>query len=155
MSTSDTRGRDQDSPIKLRIPLSTWPSASQSMKERKEGGKGTSLVVQWLRGQASSAGGVGLIPGWGTRIMHAQCCSPQNKIKQQYGWGGNFLKKEGEKKKKGGKRTEEGRKRAGGRVTTEVLVKDKSEEAAVGSIGSLSWKERCFPGRTVTTGPIR
>ena len=99
MSTSDTRGRDQDSPIKLRIPLSTWPSASQRMKERKEGGKGTSLVVQWLRGQASSAGGVGLIPGWGTRIMHAQCCSPQNKIKQQYGVG-NFLKKEGEKKRK-------------------------------------------------------
>ena len=99
MSTSDTRGRDQDSPIKLRIPLSTWPSASQRMKGRKEGGKGTSLVVQWLRGQASSAGDVGLIPGWGTRIMHAQCCSPQNKIKQQYGVG-NFLKKEGEKKRK-------------------------------------------------------
>lgn len=38
---------------------------------------------------------------------------------------------------------------------TEVLGKDgRSEEAAVGSIGSLSWKERCFPGRTVTTGAI-
>ena len=35
-------------------------------------------------------------------------------------------------------------------MTTEVLVKDKSEETAVGSIGSLSWKERCFPGRTVS-----
>ena len=99
MSMSDTRGRDQDSPIKLRIPLSTWPSASQSMKGRKEGGKGTSLVVQWLRRQASSAGGVGLIPGWGTRIMHAQCCCPQNKIKQQYG-GGGLLKKGREKKRK-------------------------------------------------------
>ena len=61
----------------------------------------------------------------------------------------NFLKKEG------GKRTEEGRKRERGRVS-EVLGKDgRSEEAAVGSIGSLSWKERCFPGRTVTTGAIR
>ena len=63
--------------------------------------------------------------------------------------GGTFKKRKG-KKKKGGKRTEEGRERSGGRVTTEVLVKDKSEEAAVGSIGSLSWKERCFPGRTVS-----
>ena len=32
---------------------------------------GTSLAVQWLRLHASTAGGVGLIPCWGTRILHA------------------------------------------------------------------------------------
>ena len=37
---------------------------------------GTSLVVLWLRLCASNAGGVGSIPGWGTKIpnaMHAWC----------------------------------------------------------------------------------
>ena len=32
---------------------------------------GTSLVVQWLRLPASTAGGMGLIPGQGTKIPHA------------------------------------------------------------------------------------
>ena len=32
---------------------------------------GTSLAVQWLRLRAPSAGGMGLIPGWGTKIPHA------------------------------------------------------------------------------------
>ena len=33
---------------------------------------GTSLVVQWLRLQASNAGGhTDLIPGWGTKIPYA------------------------------------------------------------------------------------
>ena len=31
---------------------------------------GTSLVVQWVRLHASSAGGAGLIPGWGPKIPH-------------------------------------------------------------------------------------
>ena len=31
----------------------------------------TSLVVQWLKLFTSNAGGVGLIPGWGTKIAHA------------------------------------------------------------------------------------
>ena len=31
----------------------------------------TSLVVQCLRLHASTAGGPGLIPGWGTKILHA------------------------------------------------------------------------------------
>ena len=31
----------------------------------------TSLMVQWLRLHASKAGGVGSIPGWGTKILHA------------------------------------------------------------------------------------
>ena len=36
--------------------------------------QGTSLVVQWLRLCASHAGGMGLIPGQGTKIMHAVQC---------------------------------------------------------------------------------
>ena len=32
---------------------------------------GTSLAVQWLRLYAPSAGSMGLIPGWGTKIPHA------------------------------------------------------------------------------------
>ena len=32
---------------------------------------GTSLVVQWLRLGASTAGGMGSIPGQGTKIPHA------------------------------------------------------------------------------------
>ena len=32
---------------------------------------GTLLVVQWLRVRASTAAGMGSIPGWGTKILHA------------------------------------------------------------------------------------
>ena len=32
---------------------------------------GTSLTIQWLRLCASNAGGVGSIPGWGAKILHA------------------------------------------------------------------------------------
>ena len=32
---------------------------------------GTSLVDHWLRLQASTAGGPGLIPGWGAKILYA------------------------------------------------------------------------------------
>ena len=31
---------------------------------------GTSLVVQWLRLHALNAGGIGSVPGWGTKILH-------------------------------------------------------------------------------------
>ena len=41
----------------------------------------TSLVVQWLRLHASSARGMGLIPGWGTKIPHAMW--PKN-LKNKY-----------------------------------------------------------------------
>ena len=39
---------------------------------------GTSLVVQWLGLRASTAGGTGLIPGQGTKILHAAW--PKKKI---------------------------------------------------------------------------
>ena len=34
---------------------------------------GTSLVVQWLRLSAFTAGVLGSIPGQGTKILHAMC----------------------------------------------------------------------------------
>ena len=37
----------------------------------QENSLGTSLVVQWLRLQASTIGSMGLIPGQGTKIPHA------------------------------------------------------------------------------------
>ena len=38
---------------------------------------GTSLAVQWLELHASTAGGTGLIPGWGTKILQVEW--PKNK----------------------------------------------------------------------------
>ena len=32
---------------------------------------GTSLAIQWLRLCVSTAGGMGSVPGWGARILHA------------------------------------------------------------------------------------
>ena len=43
---------------------------------------GTSLVVQWLRLRASTAGDAGSIPGWGTKILHAAWCSQKKKKKE-------------------------------------------------------------------------
>ena len=40
---------------------------------------GIFLVVQWLRFHASTAGGMGLIPGQGTNILHALPPKIENK----------------------------------------------------------------------------
>ena len=40
----------------------------------------TSLVVQWLRLHAPNVGDMGLIPGWGTKILHAAWHDTKNKI---------------------------------------------------------------------------
>ena len=42
-----------------------------------ERASGTSLVVQWLRFYATHAGGLGAIPGWGTKISHAAQQGPK------------------------------------------------------------------------------
>ena len=42
---------------------------------------GSSLAVQLLRLCASTAGGVGSIPGRGTKILHAKKCGQKIKIK--------------------------------------------------------------------------
>ena len=41
---------------------------------------GTSLMVQWLRLQAANAGGMGLIPGQGTKIPHAAPSKIKSKL---------------------------------------------------------------------------
>ena len=50
---------------------------------------GTSLVVQWLSLCASTLGGAGLIPGWGTRFPHTNQHSQKKKKKKGHGlWDG-------------------------------------------------------------------
>ena len=39
---------------------------------------GNSLALQWLRLRTSTAGGMGSIPGWGTKILHAAPCGQKN-----------------------------------------------------------------------------
>ena len=51
----------------------------------KEKTLGTSLTVQWLGLRASTAGGVGSIPGWGTRIPHATWCGRRKEKGHLYG----------------------------------------------------------------------
>ena len=43
--------------------------------------RGTSLVVQWLRLCAASAGGTGSVTGWGTKIPHATWHNEKNFFK--------------------------------------------------------------------------
>ena len=43
----------------------------------------TSLAVQWLRLCTSMAGGVGLIPGQGTKTPHAMLCGLKMKKKKK------------------------------------------------------------------------
>ena len=40
---------------------------------------GTSLAVQWLGHFPSIAGGMGSIPGWGTKVPHATQCGKKKK----------------------------------------------------------------------------
>ena len=55
--------------------LATLSPATQTCPTQrflqKQAGRGTSLAVQRLRVQAPNAGGIGLIPGQGTRIPQA------------------------------------------------------------------------------------
>ena len=41
--------------------------------------QGTSLAIQWLGPHATTAGGTGLITGWGTKIPHAPSAATQKK----------------------------------------------------------------------------
>ena len=76
------------------------------MKERvgrkggREGGRekerGTSLVVQWLRLLASTAGDAGLIPGQKTKIPQAGLLSQKKKKEEKERKG----RKEGKKERK-------------------------------------------------------
>ena len=44
---------------------------------------GTSLTVQWLKLHASTSGGAGLIPGQGTKILHAAQRGQKVKIRKK------------------------------------------------------------------------
>ena len=59
--------------IKLFLKVFFPPTVSKDVTENdsKRSLGGTSLAVQWLRFGASTAGGMGSIPGWGTKIPHA------------------------------------------------------------------------------------
>ena len=46
-------------------------SVTREVQIKKKSQSGISLVVQWPRLRAPTAGDVGLIPGWGTKIAHA------------------------------------------------------------------------------------
>ena len=51
-----------------------------------------SLLVQWLRRHTSTSGGMGLIPGQGTKILHATQHGQQNlKQKQEGGLHGDGM----------------------------------------------------------------
>ena len=50
-----------------------------STQKIKNTGIGTSLVVQWLRLRAPTAGGTGSMPGWGTKVSHV-VRPKQNKV---------------------------------------------------------------------------
>ena len=51
----------------------------------------TSLVVEWLRLCPSTAGGMGLVPGRGTKILHATWCSQKKKKKKKIIFSMNTL----------------------------------------------------------------
>ena len=56
-----------------KIPYATRQS-------QKQGGKRTSLLVQWFGLYVSKAGGVDSIPGQGTRILHVHSVEEEKKI---------------------------------------------------------------------------
>ena len=58
----------------------TPPSEAESVKTNEQG---ISPVVQWLRLHASNAGGMGSIPGQGTKIPHASQCGQIEKKKKE------------------------------------------------------------------------
>ena len=55
--------------------------ASLIQSSLKQGFQGTSLAVQWLRLCTRNAGGTGLIPDWGTKILHAAWHGQEKKKK--------------------------------------------------------------------------
>ena len=55
--------------------------ATKSTRTDKE--LGTSLVVEWLTFHAPNAGGTSLIPGQGTKILHAAWHSQKIKINKK------------------------------------------------------------------------
>ena len=73
--TGSKLGKEYDQAVYCHLVYLTYMQSTSHkslgwMKHKLESrllGEGTSLVVQWLRLQAPNAGGLGLIPGQGTR----------------------------------------------------------------------------------------
>ena len=51
--------------------LGRWGGKRCLWRIQNHSGGGASLTAQWLRLQASNAGGLGSIPGWGNKALHA------------------------------------------------------------------------------------
>ena len=51
--------------------MKEWPSRTRTKTGFLNSHLGTFLVVQWLRQWAPTTRGLGLIPSWGTKILHA------------------------------------------------------------------------------------
>ena len=52
-----------------------------SWKKKKK--RGVSLVVQWFRLRASTAGDMGSIPAWGSKVPHAVCHGQTHFLKKR------------------------------------------------------------------------
>ena len=66
------------------IPLGRPSAPAPSIQYRENPSLGTSLVVQWLRLCSPSAGGLDLIPGWGTRSHIRQLQIPHATMETRY-----------------------------------------------------------------------
>ena len=65
------RGKDSVVPPGPLVEEGSPSQKRQDVAIKRRTNDRTSLAVQWLRLHASAAGGVGSIPGWGTKIPHA------------------------------------------------------------------------------------
>ena len=57
--------------FELKMSLGTKEGSVSLSKRQQKQIKGTSLETQWLRNHTSTAGGLGSIPGPGTKMPHA------------------------------------------------------------------------------------
>ena len=76
------RLRSEITCVNLQPGCSIWKTKEECKemeRETKQDHKeiGTSLMSQWLKLQASNAGGVGSVPGRGTKILHTMQCGKQ------------------------------------------------------------------------------
>ena len=62
--------------------MSVQEAAPKGRNQHKTGG--TFLAVQWLGLHASTAGGVGLIPSWGTKTPHVMRHGQKKKGKKKW-----------------------------------------------------------------------
>ena len=74
----------------LKSKNNTWTENKISIKNYWV--NGTSLAVQWLRLHASTARGMGLIPGQGTKILHAATGTRQSQKKKDIKMANRHMK---------------------------------------------------------------